>query len=290
MSERVLPTLPGPEAPEEDAHGPGAFGPVGRVGAWRWSGADGARPCDDDVVAEVPVALEYNGIAHTVMLASPADLEDFACGFSLTEGIIARPRDIRDIERIDTATGVEMRLTIAAERFSALKGHRRSLAGRTGCGLCGAESLSQVVRDLPPVAAPVRLTPAALQRGLAELAERQPVQRRTGAAHAAAWIDASGAVIALREDVGRHNALDKLAGALARGGVDCGAGAVLVTSRASYEMVQKTAAMGAGLLAAISAPTTLAVDLAARLNLTLVGFLRGGSHMVYTHPWRLQPE
>ncbi len=261
---------------------------VGSVVAERWEG--GSVECRvDEVAGEVPVALVYDGISHAVMLASPGDLEDFALGFSLTEGIVGEAREIYDMEIVEREEGIEVRMRIAGERLHNLKNHRRSLAGRTGCGLCGAESLEQAFRNLAPVATELRLDPQCLHTALGQLRDLQRIERVTGATHAAAWLDTDGRIAALREDVGRHNALDKLVGHLASAGADFARGAVLVTSRASHEMVQKTAAMGIGLMAAISAPTDLAIRMAGRLNLTLVAFLRRDSHMIYTHPLRLRP-
>jgi FdhD protein len=244
----------------------------------------------DKVAVEVPVALSYNGVSHTVMLASPADLDDFALGFSLTEGIIDNTRDMRDLEIAVTDKGVVVQMTIASERFETLKDRRRSMAGRTGCGLCGADTLDQVVRALPPVSATARFAPEAIQRAAGEMGDWQLLQRETGATHAAAWFDSTGEIHALREDVGRHNALDKLIGALARTRTDFAQGAFLVTSRASYEMVQKSVSAGVGLLAAVSAPTALAIERAEEWNLTLVGFVRSGSSVAYSQDWRLAQE
>lgn len=241
----------------------------------------------DTVADEVPVAFEYNGISHTVMLATPADLEDFALGFSLTEGIVEKRSEVFDIEIEEAAAGITLRLEIAGGAFARLKERRRSLAGRTGCGLCGAESLTQVVRDLPPVAGAAPFPLAALYEGMRRLPAQQTLQHTTGAVHAACRVASDGSISHVREDVGRHNALDKTLGALAS--VDAPAdGALLITSRASFEMVQKSAARGYGILAAVSAPTAAAVRLAEKLNLTLVGFLRGDSCAIYTHAQRLQ--
>jgi FdhD protein len=258
-----------------------------RIRRWR----DGiVEAATDRVAVEVPVALSYNGVSHTVMLASPADLDDFALGFSLTEGIIETPRELRDIEIELTGKGVVVQMTIASERFETLKDRRRSMAGRTGCGLCGADSLDQVVRPLPPVSAGVRFAPEAIQRAAAEMGGWQVLQKETGATHAAAWFDEAGKIHCLREDVGRHNALDKLIGALAMARADMPAGAFLVTSRASYEMVQKSVAAGVGLLAAVSAPTALAIERAEAWNITLLGFVRPGSSVAYSQAWRLSQE
>ena len=241
----------------------------------------------DTVATEVAVALEYNGIAHAVMLASPQDLEDFALGFSLTEGILRQPSDLFECEIVERADGIALQLRIAGDCFAALKDRRRSMTGRTGCGLCGAETLQQAIRQPAAVSSSARFSAAALRAGMAAMQEQQRLQQATGATHAAAWLDADGNLALVREDVGRHNALDKLLGALARAKHDLSSGAVLLTSRASYEMVQKAASRGIGLLAAISAPTSLAVSLAQRAELTLVGFMRAQHHVIYSHPQRL---
>ncbi|HJV50894.1 MAG TPA: formate dehydrogenase accessory sulfurtransferase FdhD [Noviherbaspirillum sp.] len=253
----------------------------------RWEGA-AHQSSVDTVAVEVPVALEYNGVSHAVMLASPEDLEDFALGFSLSECILANPSELYECEVSAVDGGVQVQMRIATERFMALKERRRNLAGRTGCGLCGAESLQQVVRDIPPVRAYASFPAAALHSGMAAMQLRQRMQRHSGATHAAAWLNAKGEIDIVREDVGRHNALDKLIGALARQQIDVARGAALITSRASYEMVQKAATAGIGMLAAISAPTSLAVQLAEQAQLTLLGFVRDDRHVVYAHPQRIQ--
>jgi FdhD protein len=247
------------------------------------AGATAAAP--DWVAEEVPVALVCNGVSHAVMMASPADLEDFALGFGLTEDLLASPDELYGVEVVPCGNGVELRMEVAAACEWRLRQRRRTLAGRTGCGLCGIESLAQVRRALPQVP-PVRLPPAALARAQRELQMLQTVQRLAGASHAAAWCDTQGAVQLMREDVGRHNALDKLVGAMVRAGVDAGAGFVCVTSRASFEMVQKTALAGVGALAAVSAPTALAVDSARACGLALAGRVRGDDFVAYTHPER----
>jgi FdhD protein len=258
-----------------------------RISRWK---AGAIETGTDKVAVEVPVALSYNGVSHTVMLASPTDLDDFALGFSLTEGIVATPREMRDIEIQLTEKGVVVQMTIASARFETLKDRRRSMAGRTGCGLCGTDSLDQVVRPLPPVSAAVRFTPEAIQRAAGEMGGWQVLQRETGATHAAAWFDSAGKIHCLREDVGRHNALDKLIGALALARTEFAEGAFLVTSRASYEMVQKSVSAGVGLLAAVSAPTAFAIERAEAWDLTLVGFVRPGSSVAYSRDWRLSQE
>jgi FdhD protein len=254
------------------------------------SGQRGGRTfsAHDWLAEEVPVALEFNGVAHAVMLATPLDLEDFALGFSLSEGILSHPGQLYDLERHDGDEGITLRMQIASAAFHGLKDRRRTLAGRTGCGLCGTERLSQVQRPMLPLAVePQRFALAAVARAMGVLRALQALQQATGAVHAAAWCDADGAVRLLREDVGRHNALDKLIGALARAPIDAAAGFVAVTSRASFEMVQKTVCAGMPLLAAVSAATALAVQTADRSGLTLVGFARGDDHVVYTHSRRL---
>ncbi len=235
----------------------------------------------DTVAAEVAVALVYNGISHVVMMATPADLEDFALGFSLSEGILASPKQLLDYEEISTDKGIELALTIAAEPFAALKQRRRNLVGRTGCGLCGAESLEQAIAIPNRISAELSISHVALQRAIAGIGDGQLLQQQTGAVHGAAWCNTEGEILLLREDVGRHNALDKLLGAMSQQELE--EGFVLVTSRASYEMVAKAASANIALLAAVSAPTSLAIELAERAGLTLVGFGRADRHVIYTH-------
>lgn len=241
-------------------------------------GRQAERP--DWLADEVPVALVVEGASQAVMLATPADLEDFALGFALTEGWIARADELYAVEPVHTAQGIELQVELAASRRWALRERRRALAGRTGCGLCGVESLAQVERALPAVQAPRPLA-GALPRAMRELAQQQPLNALTGAVHAAAWCALDGAVRLVREDIGRHNALDKLVGAMARAGVAPGDGFVAITSRASFEMVHKAAAAGVGLLAAVSAPTARAVQTAERCGLVLAGFVRGEDAVFY---------
>ncbi len=241
----------------------------------------------DRVADEVPVALEFNGISHAVMLATPLDLEDFALGFSLSEGLLQHADQLYSVEAEPSELGITLHCEIASEAFARLKEHRRTLAGRTGCGLCGTESLAQVMRELPPLAARGRLQHQAVARAMAEIGQHQALQQATGATHAAAWCTAEGEPQWLREDVGRHNALDKLIGALARQPFDASQGFFAITSRASFEMVQKAAAAGVPLLAAVSAPTSMAVATAERAGLCLVGFARGQDLVVYSHAERL---
>ena len=245
----------------------------------------------DWVADEVAVALEYNGISHAVMMATPADLEDFARGFSLSEGIVDALDQIRDIELVESPQGHTLQIEIAAACFARLKDRRRSLTGRTGCGLCGTDSLAHAVRRPVPVAAPA--TPfaiAAVARALAALRIQQHLLDATGATHAAAWCHADGTIALVREDVGRHNALDKLVGALRWAGVNAPSGFIVVTSRVSFEMVQKAACAGVALLAAISGVTGLAIDVAEAAGITLLGFARGDNASVYSHPEHIQLE
>ena len=246
-------------------------------------------PSDDEIIEEVPVALVYNGISQAVMLASPADLEDFALGFSLGEGILAQRRELVDLEVHHSCNGISVDMKIAPQRFVLLKERRRNLAGRTGCGLCGVESLADVAR-MPaalPAGSEQQISLAAINRSLQQLADWQPLRRQTGSAHGAAWADLAGNIQCCREDVGRHNALDKLVGALARQDTPRLPGFALVTSRASYEMVQKAATAGISTLVAISAPTALAIRQAEATGIMLIGFARPGQLVAYSHSGRL---
>jgi len=245
----------------------------------------GSELCQDILAEEVPVALVYNGISHAVMLSSPDRLEDLGLGFSLSEGILQSPSELYDIEVVAACQGVEVRMEVSSRRFAALKDRRRTLAGRTGCGLCGVESLEAVNRvEGAVVARGAPLPASAVARALPLMQDAQTLHRMTGAVHGVAWVSPEGELLALREDVGRHNALDKLIGHLARQGVDPMSGFALTTSRASYEMVQKSAAFGIGMLVAVSAPTALAVRLAQECGITLAGFARGNRVVVYSHP------
>ncbi len=252
-----------------------------QVSVINWSKA-GTSTCDDEVAAEVPVALTYNRQSHVVMMTTPSALEDFAIGFSLTEGIIRGLPDVMEVNILDRENGLELAITINEECYARLAGQRRNLVGRTGCGLCGAESLDTAMRNPAAVASLVSVKAMALQSAINSLNTHQPLQVVTGAVHGAAWCNTEGEILVLREDVGRHNALDKLIGHLASGGFDPATGFVLISSRASYEMVYKTAAVGIEILVAVSAPTTLAIDFANRSGITLVGFARPGRHNVYT--------
>jgi len=241
----------------------------------------------DWVAEEVPVALEYNGVSHAVMLTSPSDLEDFAFGFSVTEGIVDDCSQIHDIEMSSSSQGQTLHMRIASSCFARLKDRRRSMAGRTGCGLCGTDSLAHAVRLPPRLHSGAQFDAGAITRALISLRDKQLLLSATGATHAAAWCNADGDIVILREDVGRHNALDKLIGTLQRGRVSASAGFIVVTSRASYEMVHKTAVAGVVLLAAVSGVTGLAIDVAQGTGVALLGFVRGEDISVYSHKERV---
>jgi len=273
---------PGPNSPTD-------FPTVRKTDVDVCGGIEGA-PDQDLVAEEVPVAMVYNGVSHAVMMASPSDLEDFALGFSLTEGILDRPGQLfhMDVETVEEGISIEMH--IAGECFARLQEQRRNMTGRTGCGLCGTESLAHAVRAIPRV--PLHTVPAEdlVQQALRNLRNHQPLQKQTGATHGAAWCDSQGRIELVREDVGRHNALDKLIGARIR---DCGdaafdaafeEGFALVSSRASFEMVQKSASVGIPCLVAVSAATALAVREARKAGMTLIGFARPGRHVIYNNP------
>jgi FdhD protein len=241
---------------------------------------------------ETAVAIVCNGGAQAVMMASPTDLHDFAVGFALTEGIVERADQIEDLEVAAQETGIELRLWLGPERAEALARRRRFMAGPVGCGLCGIDSLAEALRPLPAAPAPAGplMTPAEVEAAAAALAAAQPLRARTGAVHAAGFWRPGEGLVAAREDVGRHNALDKLVGALARGGVDPSGGAVVLTSRVSVEMVQKSAVAGAPVIVAVSAPTAHAVRLAEAAGLTLVGLARGDGFEIFTAPSRIGEE
>ena len=263
-----------------------------QVTNWVMHGAAGAPGPEvgarsDRIATETPIALSYNRVAHVVMMATPADLEDFALGFSLTEGLIGGVADLLATRVIPREGGIELAMTITDDWFDRLSTQRRNMAGRTGCGLCGAETIQQALRYPAPVGQAVRVSHAALQNAIEHLGQHQPLQGETGATHGAAWCSRTGEILRVREDVGRHNALDKLIGSLFREGVDTATGFVFVSSRASYEMVYKTAAAGIELIMAVSAPTALAVDFALRSGITLVGFARSGRHNIYAYPERI---
>lgn len=235
----------------------------------------------DWLAKEIPIALVFNGIAHAVMLATPTDLEDMALGFALSEGIIDRAADLFDLEVVPQSRGIELQIQIAARCQWRLKQRQRQMAGRTGCGLCGVERLEDVCADLPRVVA-VRPTDQALLTAMGQLPGHQRLQQLTGGVHAAAWANLeTGQILCVREDVGRHNALDKLVGWLTREAVDTREGFVVMTSRGSYELVQKAARAGVGAVACASAVTALAAEYANQCGLQLYGFLREGGFVQY---------
>ncbi len=240
---------------------------------------------DDWLAEEVPVALVFNGISQAVMMASPHDLEDFALGFGLSEGLLQTPDELHGVEVVPTPDGIEVQMSVSSACAWRLKARRRHMAGRTGCGLCGIDSLSEVCRP-SPVLPPQSVPPQALAGALRSLRDWQPMQQLSGATHAAAFCSLTGEILLVREDVGRHNALDKLIGAMVRGRRTPHAGFIAITSRASHEMVHKTAMAGVAVLAAVSAPTARAVDTALQANMALAGFVRGQDFVAYTHPER----
>jgi FdhD protein len=249
----------------------------------------GAETRDEVVAEEVAVALVYNGISHAVMMASPLDLEDFALGFSLSEGIVEKKSEVTEIEIVPAGEGVEARLTVSSRAFFRLKERRRALSGRTGCGLCGVETLDQALRVLPKLASELRVSAAAIHRALDALPEQQALNRVTRSLHAAAFCSVEGDLLCVREDVGRHNAFDKLIGALASRDIAGGSGFAVITSRCSFEMAQKAVSAGIPILVAVSAPTHLAVKLAESYDLTLLALARTDSMMLMTGTRRIQP-
>jgi FdhD protein len=237
------------------------------------------QPVDDHIAEEVPVAFVYNDTPFAVMMATPADLEDFALGFSITEAIVADAYEVEAIEHRELLEGHELRIRIPRARAEALAERSRNLTGRSGCGLCGTEMLEAAMREPPPVPpGGFELSNDALQRALDQLPHHQPINALTGATHAAAWCDAEGNIVLAREDVGRHNALDKLVGAMESARIGAERGFALVTSRASHEIVAKCATAGIATIAAVSAPTTLAIALARRTGITLTAFARPGAN------------
>ena len=245
-----------------------------------------ASPAAEMVAEETPITFAYNGVSHAVMMASPTDLEDFAVGFSLTEGLVPTLAAVSRVAIVRYDSGIELQIETSAEVASDAR--RRRLSGRSGCGICGMADVEAVLRDLPHVDSDACFSVAAISRAVRELAAQQPLNDATGAVHAAGWADAFGAVTLVREDVGRHNALDKLVGAMARTATDPRDGFVVLTSRGSFELVQKVAVLGAPLMATVSAPTGLAVQIATDTGITLAGFARDGRVTVYAHPERVR--
>ena len=242
------------------------------------------------VPRETPIALTYNRTTHAVMLATPADLSDFAIGFSLSEGIIETASDIIALDIVEVADGIECRMDLAPDRLSALTRRQRRLAGPSGCGLCGLDSLAAAVRPAPSVPAGRRFSASMIQDAMRSMPDAQVLNAATHAVHAAAFWTPERGLVGLREDVGRHNALDKLVGALARAGTAAADGLLLLSSRVSVEMVQKAATLGAPVIIAVSAPTSLAIDVANAAGVTLVGVARADGFEVFTHLNRISPR
>jgi FdhD protein len=240
------------------------------------------------IPAEVPVAFVYDGSTYAVMMASPTDLEDFAVGFSLAEGIISAPEDIQGLDVVTHDKGIELRMWLAPDKGRRLVQRRRKLAGPTGCGLCGVESLESAVPSCPPVIAEATVAPGDIAAAQAALERAQALNLRTRAVHGAGFWNKAEGLVALAEDVGRHNALDKLLGRLRRTGVAADSGIVLLTSRVSVEMVQKAAVAGAPVIVAVSAPTALALETAQAAGITLVAVARADGFEVFTHPHRIE--
>ncbi len=263
--------------------------PVVRIGrtAWRDDAlSEGTRA----IAEECAVAFSYGRATHAVMMATPADLEDFAVGFSLTEGVITEPGQLSRIEVVAVRDGIELRMDLAAERHAALDRRHRRLAGPTGCGMCGLDSLAEAMRPAAPVGAGPAMPAAALRAAIAALPSMQALNNQTRAAHAAGFWQPGHGVRLVREDVGRHNALDKLAGALARADIAAGTGALLLTSRVSVELVQKAAMIGAPVIVAVSAPTALAVRTANAAGITLLAVARADGFEIFSHPQRIFDE
>ncbi|WP_370154340.1 formate dehydrogenase accessory sulfurtransferase FdhD [Ferrovibrio sp.] len=252
--------------------------------AWTGSGFAGGERA---VPEETAVAITCNGSTHAVMMATPADCEDFAIGFCLSEGIVATAGEIREIEVVETAAGLDLRLWLADDRAAAYAARRRAIAGPTGCGLCGIESLDEAMRPATRVDSDARFTPDQIIAAMATLPPAQRLNTVTRAVHGAGFWEPGADLVAIREDVGRHNALDKLAGALARQGTAVSRGLLLLTSRVSVEMVQKAARLGVPALVAVSAPTSLAIAMAEQAGLTLVAVARGSEFEVFTRPDRV---
>jgi FdhD protein len=256
---------------------------VKRVSVVRWR-ENCLSQLDDLVSQERPIALEFNGISHAVMLATPCDLKDFALGFGICEGILSGAADLYGCDISQSDLGTTVSLEISSRSFDFLKQRRRSMVGRTGCGICGTESLAQMVRPLPAAPQHVSIHAKAILHAIQSMRDGQVLNRLTGSLHAAAWCDSHGSVQVIREDVGRHNALDKVVGALAISRMPVASGFIAVTSRASVEMVQKAACAGVSIMAAVSAPTQMAIETALKAGITLVGLVRQNDLVIYTHP------
>jgi FdhD protein len=260
--------------------------PTVRVSNWAFS-SHGAQSQTRDVPEETPIALTYGRNTHAVMLATPADLEDFAVGFSLSEGLIKAVDDITALEVVQSDFGIELRMDLSDEELTNYSRRRRALVGPTGCGLCGLESLSEVAKPFPKVESEICVSPTMIVGALELLFPAQEFNHRTRAMHAAGFWSPNFGMMAVREDVGRHNALDKLVGALARKNIGGRSGVVAISSRVSVEMVQKTARLGAAVLVAVSAPTALAIRTAEACGITMIAVARGDEFEIFTHPDRI---
>jgi FdhD protein len=240
------------------------------------------------VPEEVPIAFSFGGSTHAVMMATPADLEDFAVGFSMAEGIIRAANDILSIEPVEAGDGIDVQVTLKDDTAEALTLRRRRMAGPVGCGLCGIESIEQATRTVPRIRDDgFQVSPAELASAMDLMSHAQQLNRETRAVHGAGFYVLGEGLVAMREDVGRHNALDKLVGAVLLGGWEPSRGVVVVTSRLSVEMVQKAAILGSPMLAAISAPTALAIRTAEEAGMTLIGVVRGNDYEIFAHADRL---
>lgn len=261
MTERVLKNLP----------------------VWRLNGNE-LTFIEDCLSDETPISLVYNGISHVVLMATASNLAELALGFSLTEGILEDAKQLYDIELVAGALGIEVRMEIASKAFGQLKNKRRQLSGRTGCGLCGIQSLEAVTPVISPILQRNIIPHHHISAALPHFSLQQVLRAKTGSVHAAAWVNKQGVIEHLFEDVGRHNALDKLIGFGAKAAWNWAEGFVLISSRASYEMIVKSAVIGIGCIVALSAPTAFAVQLAKTANLTLIGFAKTHQYVIYTHP------
>lgn len=254
--------------------------PVRRLGL----GKPGDAALTRSIAIEAPVSVEVGGIGYAVMMATPADLDDYAVGFALGEGLIETADQIRRIDAHPIERGWALRIWLPPERNTIALERARKRVSESSCGLCGIENIEEVLRSLPPVAARIGVDRAAIAAALASLHDHQPLARATGAVHAAAYCSPAGEILLAREDVGRHNALDKLIGALARAGIDPATGFILLSARCSYELVEKTVRAGCPMLVTISAPTSLAAARAVEAGLTLVALARGDSALVISDP------
>jgi FdhD protein len=271
---------------EDFAGGASPPPPAVKVSCFAWQSGE-ASASARAVPEETAVALTFNGSTHAVMMATPADLEDFGLGFAVTEGLIERPEEISSLEIIPSPLGVEVRAWLAEPRAKAYAARRRSMAGPTGCGLCGIESLEDATRPAPFVSNASRFSAEAVIQAMASLPSQQRLNCLTHAVHAAGFWTPPRGLVALREDVGRHNALDKLIGVLLRGGIAAAHGIIVLTSRVSIELIQKAARLGAPVVAAVSCPTAAGIRLAESCGITLIAIARGLDFEIFTHPERI---